>query len=69
MSDEVQRSLGRIEGKLGELKDLISVHLVDDNKRFSEIGDRLGRVERKTYASAGVVSLITAFITAKLTGH
>lgn len=69
MSDEVQRSLGRIEGKLGEVKDLLTVHLADDTKRFSDIGDRLGRVERKTYASAGVVSIITAFITAKLTGH
>jgi len=69
MSDEVQRSLGRIEGALGEVKDLIERHFDDDNSRFSAIHDRLGRIEKKTWAAGGVISLVVAYLTTKLSGH
>jgi len=69
MSDEVQRSLGRIEGSLEEVKGLIERHLDEDNSRFSRLHDRLARVEKKTWAVVPFISLVVAYLTAKLSGH
>ena len=69
MSDEVQRSLGRIEGKLDKLDDMLAAHLADDTQRFNRVNDRIGRVERKAYAASGVIAIVSAYVTAKLSGH
>lgn len=69
MSDEVQRSLGRIEGSLDEVKNLIERHLTEDDARFSSVNNRLGSVEKKTYAASTIISLVGAYITTKLLGH
>lgn len=57
MSDEVQRSLGRIEGDVKALR-----------RDVTELRSDIGGLKKKTYAHSGVFSIIVAFITAKLTG-
>jgi len=51
MTDEVQRSLGRIEGKLDSMLDAQSDHAT-----------RLASVERYTNRIAGALVLVTAII-------
>lgn len=69
MSDEVQRSLGRIEGKLDQTLEMMNSHFEDDRTNFKEVHTRLGKVERKTYYAGGIISLVVAYLTAKLSGH
>ena len=69
MSDEVQRSLGRIEGKMDRSLDWMTQHSIEDKAEFNRLSERIGRVERKTWAAGGVVSVVVAYLTTKLTGH
>jgi hypothetical protein len=57
MSDDVQRSLGRLEGEVGAIRTDIS-----------ELRKDINGVTKRTYAHSGIFSIIVAFITAKLTG-
>ena len=68
MSDqsELQRSLGRIEGTLREVKEAIVVRNAGDDARFAKVEDRVGKVERKVYWASGVIAVVTAAIVAKL---
>jgi hypothetical protein len=59
--DEIQRSLGRLEGKLDILITEIKQHFEDDKKNFSSIDTRIQKVEKKIYYASGFVAAI-AFI-------
>lgn len=61
MSDEVQRSLGRIEGKLNALVDSFAEHSTDMEKRIR-------KVENKQHWYAGIGTAAGSFI-GLLTGH
>lgn len=67
MSDEVQRSLGRIEGKMDQALTWMRDHAADDKARFDDISKRLGSVEKKTWTTGGIISLVVAYFTTKLT--
>jgi len=69
MSDEVQRSLGRIEGKMDQALEWMERHEKTDTDRFSVLDRRLGSVEKKTWAAGGIISLVVAYLTTKLSGH
>ena len=60
-NDEIQRSLGRVEGKLDLLLTEIKQHFEDDKKNFSSIDTRIQKVEKKIYYASGFVAAI-AFI-------
>jgi len=44
-------------------------HSIEDKAEFNRLSERIGRVERKTWAAGGVVSVVVAYLTTKLTGH
>jgi hypothetical protein len=74
VTDEVQRSLGRIEGALREIKDAISDisdrlqnHIEDDTKKFDGHDDRIRTVERRQSYWGGAIALLAFFITAVAT--
>lgn len=46
MNDDIQRSLGRIEGKLDLFLDSFSAHEVKDDRRFGDVSKRLGAMEK-----------------------
>lgn len=63
MSDqEINRTLGRIEGMLGEIKDHNERHYIDDNARFSEINKSLQYLNKKMNFGSGFASGIGAVI-------
>jgi hypothetical protein len=58
---EIQRSLGRLEGKLDSLILEIKQHFEDDKKNFSSIDTRVQKLEKKVWYASGFVAAI-AFI-------
>lgn len=58
MSDEIQRALGRVEGKLDSLIATMKDHLADDSRNFSKAHARIWRVEPKVYGAADVLRAI-----------
>ena len=60
MSDmnEVQRSLGNLEGEVKGIRSDIN-----------ELRKDINGVTKRTYTHSGIFSIVVAFITAKLTGH
>ena len=74
MSDEIQRTLGRIEGKLQSnssvleaMSDKMSRHFDEDREFQTAIVDRVGKVEKKVWWATGALAACT-FIVGKLTG-
>lgn len=65
MSDEIQRSLGRIEGKL----DGIRSHLDQHTDSISTIDARLAKVEKKVYWFSGITGAMGAMLGIFLKGH
>lgn len=65
MSDEIQRSLGRIEGKL----DGIRSHLDQHTDSISGIDARLVKVEKKVYWFSGLAGAVGAIFGIFLKGH
>lgn len=61
---ELQRSLGRIEGKLDLIQTNISAHILDDKSAFNAIENRISSVERKIWVFTGAITLV-----ATLTGY
>ena len=59
--NEIQRSLGRVEGKLDLLLTEIKTHFEDDKTNFSSIDTRIQKVEKKIYYASGFVAAL-AFI-------
>jgi hypothetical protein len=67
MNDEVQRSLGRIEGQLSSLVTLVSEHLQDDDRRFAELKvadhalhERTSKIENKLSYWSGKIAILSA---------
>ncbi|MGE5163040.1 MAG: hypothetical protein ACM3IH_03315 [Sphingobacteriales bacterium] len=65
MSDEIQRSLGRIEGKLDGIKG----HLDQHSESITSIDARLGRVEKKVYWFSGITAAMGAALGIFIKGH
>ena len=53
--NEIQRSLGRLEGKLDSLLLEIKQHFIDDKTNFNALDSRIQKVERKIYYASGIV--------------
>ena len=68
MSDEMERSMGRVEGKLDALINSFNTHTELNEKRHSKIAERVGTVEKKVWWLTGIGAAI-AFIGSKLTWH
>jgi hypothetical protein len=62
MNEEIQRSLGRLEGKLDSLITEIKQHFEDDKKNFSSIDTRIQKVEKKIYYASGFVAALIFII-------
>jgi hypothetical protein len=60
MSDDIQRSLGRVEGKIDQLLDELGRHFADDTKQFQDIDNRLASVEKNVWYGSGVAAALTA---------
>lgn len=65
MSDEVQRSLGRIEGTLAEIQRnmadaarRLETHMADDNRRLDEHDDEIGKVRRRQSWTSGASAVL-----------
>lgn len=57
---EIQRSLGRIEGKLDSLSLSFMEHSKDDKEEFAAIKLRTAILEKKFYAAIGALTLVLA---------
>lgn len=62
MTDDVQRSLGRIEGKLDQMLANQLAHDEDDKKRFDNYSRRIGSLERSRAAVWGAVVAVKAVV-------
>lgn len=58
---DIQRSLGRIEGKLDSLTGVVAVHVSDDNYNFKELKTRVSILEKKMWVFLGAIAMITSF--------
>jgi len=59
--NEIQHSLGRVEGKLDSLIAEIKTHSEDDKANFTNLDTRIQKVEKKIYYASGFAAA-TAFI-------
>lgn len=62
---EIQRSLGRLEGKVDLILEGIKEHEERDEARFENIEKRVALVERKIWYATGIGAAL-AFILSKL---
>lgn len=67
---EIQRGLGRVEGKLDQIISGMSSHEADDKYRFEEVhkelhglDNRTSGLERKIYYANGIAAAVVLFIT------
>ncbi len=65
MSIEIQRSLGRIEGKLDGIRN----HLDQHHESINSIDVRLAKVEKKVYWFSGITGAFGALIGVFIQGH
>jgi hypothetical protein len=65
-SADIQRSLGRLEGKVDQILEGLENHEHRDHERFGSIEKRLGNIEKKIWYGSGIAA-VGAFILAKLT--
>jgi hypothetical protein len=59
-AEELQRSLGRVEGKIDGILTGLEKHFRDDLDNFATIEARVGKVERKIYWFSGAWAVIGA---------
>lgn len=73
MAEEVQRSLGRIEGKLDSVVTTFTTHIKDDSESFTNINNklnenmrifdaRLASIDKKIYMAMGALLLVSAVL-------
>ena len=74
MSDEIQRTLGRIEGQLltnssvlEGLNEKLGRHFDDDREFQTSVSDRLGKIEKKVWWFSGVGAAVALFF-GRITG-
>lgn len=60
MQEDIQRSLGRLEGKVDSLIMQLTEHIKKDEVHW----EKVSKLERKVMYAAGIVATITFFITA-----
>ena len=63
MTDDVQRSLGRIEGKLDSLLDRLDAHTADDAENFKEIRAAVSVIQNKVQFWSGGIALLVSGVT------
>lgn len=63
MNDDIQRSLGRVEGKLDSLRQDILRHFEDDKENFGSLQTRLRDVENNVHTGRTVTAFIASFVT------
>lgn len=63
---EIQRSLGRLEGKLDQVLEFMEDHERRDETRFSALDKRISSVEKKVWYATGL-GVAIAFILTKIT--
>ena len=63
--NDIQRSLGRLEGKLDQLIGSMTHHVERDEELFAALEKRLGSVEKKIWYGSGIAAVGT-FILAKI---
>jgi hypothetical protein len=56
--DNIQRSLGRIEGKLDSLVFALTEHTKDDALNFSIVDRQIDSLQRLTWMALGVISFL-----------
>lgn len=59
---EIQRGLGRVEGKLDQVITGQNQHEESDDNRFAHVDKRLSQVERKLYVWTGAIAVIVFVI-------
>jgi hypothetical protein len=62
MTDDVQRSLGRIEGKLDGLLERLQEHTAEDAVNFKELRESIGTINAKIQFWSGGIALIVSAI-------
>jgi hypothetical protein len=60
VSDEISRSLGRVEGKLDSLIETIKVRNERDDDRSDSLEKRVGKVEAKQHWYSGAAATLGA---------
>lgn len=63
---DIQRSLGRIEGKLDAQAGMLAAHTKDDHYNFEAINTQLDRITPMLYKSMGVISFLAISIPAAI---
>lgn len=69
MSDEVQRTLGRVESKLDALVETMIRHLDDDKENFASVKGRVSKMEKKIYWFSGAWAAAGAIAAYLVKGH
>lgn len=64
MENDLQRDLGRVEGKLDTLIMQLTEHIKKDEVSW----ERVTRLEKKIMYAAGAVSVVVFFVTSAFTG-
>jgi nucleoside-triphosphatase THEP1 len=59
METELVRSIGRLEGKVDEIKDLLGTHFKDDKEQFATLHKKVDGLKNKWAFAAGVTAVIT----------
>lgn len=59
---EIQRGLGRIEGKLDALVNTLSDHTKDDHYNFERLNAIVETIQKSMYKALGVVSFLAISI-------
>ena len=62
----LQRSLGRLEGKVDQILEGMMNHELRDQERFNNVEKRIGSLEKKIWYGSGVAAVV-AFLLAKIT--
>jgi hypothetical protein len=57
-SSEIQRSLGRIEGKLDSLTNSLTAHTLEDHSNFNGIDKQISGIQNKIWMAMGAAAII-----------
>jgi len=60
VANELERSSGRVEGKIDSLLDALKQHFDDDRVNFGDIEKRINGIEHKVYWFTGAWAVVGA---------
>lgn len=63
---EIQRGLGRIEGKLDSLVNVLAEHTKDDHYNFEKLTASVGVIQKNMYKALGVIAFLAMLIPSAL---